>query len=143
MFPVLEDLKKEWGNKILGIKEHSPRRFYVAVKPADVAELFRFLFEKKGARLSTVSGVDVRGGIEILYHMTFDREDKIISLRTLVPKPFPEIQSLAVFLPAINWIEREIHDLLGVKFRGHPDLRRLILSDDWPEGNYPLRRKEP
>jgi len=143
MFQTLEELKKELGNKILSIKEHSPKRFYVEVKPEDVPEFIRFLFDKQGARFSTASGIDVRDGIEILYHMTFDREGKIITVRTLVPKPFPEIESLANFLPAANWIEREIYDLLGVKFRGHPDFRRLLLSDDWPEGVYPLRRKEP
>ena len=40
----------------------------------------------------------------------------------------------------MNWIEREISELLGIKFKNHPDMRRLLLSDEWPEGVYPLRR---
>jgi Ni,Fe-hydrogenase III component G len=64
----------------------------------------------------------------------------IVSLRTLVEKPFLKMQSVATFLPAANWIEREIHEMLGVDFIGHPDLRRLLLPDDWPEGEYPYRR---
>jgi NADH-quinone oxidoreductase subunit C len=42
--------------------------------------------------------------------------------------------------PAAEWIEREMWELLGIKFLGHPDLRHLLLSDDWPEDNFPLRR---
>jgi Ni,Fe-hydrogenase III component G len=41
---------------------------------------------------------------------------------------------------AAEWIEREIHDILGIDFKNHPNLKRLILFDDWPEGVYPLRK---
>ena len=54
--------------------------------------------------------------------------------------PNPEIDSLAPLFEAANWVEREIHELLGINFRGHPDMRRLLLSDDWPQGVYPLRQ---
>jgi len=50
------------------------------------------------------------------------------------------MDSVANVVPAANWIEREMHDLLGVNFPGHPDMRRLILDDSWPEGVYPLRK---
>ena len=43
-------------------------------------------------------------------------------------------------IPGAEWIEREMHDILGITFRNHPNMRRLILSDDWPEGVYPLRK---
>jgi formate hydrogenlyase subunit 5 len=43
-------------------------------------------------------------------------------------------------MPAAEWIEREIQDLLGIRFDGHPNPKRLILADDWPEGVYPLRK---
>jgi Ni,Fe-hydrogenase III large subunit len=47
---------------------------------------------------------------------------------------------VAPVVPAVHWDEREIHDLLGLEPRGHPDLRRLALHDDWPAGRYPLRK---
>jgi Ni,Fe-hydrogenase III component G len=53
----------------------------------------------------------------------------------------PAIESIAPFLPGAEWIEREVHDELGIDFKNHPDLRRLILADDWPEGVYPLRKE--
>ena len=86
------------------------------------------------------SGLDTRHHFEILYHFTFDSIDLIVSLRVVLPKDKPEIASLAPVLEGANWIEREITEMLGINFIGHPDMRRLLLPDDWPEGVYPLRR---
>ena len=47
-----------------------------------------------------------------------------------------------VLIPGAEWIEREMHDLYGINFKNHPRLERLILADDWPEGNYPLRKEK-
>ena len=47
---------------------------------------------------------------------------------------------MAACTEAAEWIEREMWELLGISFRDHPDLRHLVLQDDWPEGKYPLRR---
>jgi NADH-quinone oxidoreductase subunit C len=50
------------------------------------------------------------------------------------------LESIAEICPAAEWIEREIWELLGVEFEGHPDLRHLLLDDNWPADDYPLRR---
>ena len=60
--------------------------------------------------------------------------------RSQLDRDNPEIDSLAQVFHGANWIEREMHELLGIKFRGHPNLKRLLLSDQWPEGVYPLRQ---
>lgn len=138
---VLERIRERFGEKA-DIFERSKKRVYVTVPKEEAPRLCRMLFEECGGRLVTATGVDTRPGIEVIYHFCFDEIGVIISVRTLARKPFPELESLGAFLPAAQWIEREIHDLLGVNFKGHPDLRRLILPDDWPEGEYPLRRKE-
>ena len=62
------------------------------------------------------------------------------SIRTRLDREAPEIESIAKICPAAEWIEREIWELLGIQFRNHPDLRHLLLDEDWPEGKYPLRR---
>ncbi len=67
----------------------------------------------------------------------------LVTIRTWGMKPNPEIDSVAQLFPGANFIEREMYDLLGIRFRNHPDPRRLILADDWPEGVYPLRRDYP
>ena len=63
-----------------------------------------------------------------------------ISVRTLLERDHPEIESITSVCPAAEWIERELWELLGVQVRNHPDLRHLLLRDDWPAGKYPLRR---
>jgi len=105
-----------------------------------VVTLLRELIENEGARLATVTGIDVRDGTELLYHLPFDADHYVATLKVLVPRTTDTMESITPWLPAAEFIEREIHDLLGVNFSGHPRMERLILSDDWPEGVYPLRR---
>jgi len=134
-----------FGKKITGVVDHNDRRTYITVAPENVPAVSRFMFADCGGRLCTVTGIDTRGGIEILYHFMFPKDRRVITLKTLVKKPELSIESIGTFMPAAIWIERELHDILGVTFTGHPDPRRLIMADDWPEGVYPLRRdfKEP
>ncbi|HID56095.1 TPA: NADH-quinone oxidoreductase subunit C [Candidatus Poribacteria bacterium] len=138
---ILERIKRDFKDRV-EIWERSPKRIYITVDKTDAKPLCQMLFQEFGARFITASGVDTRSGIEILYHFSLDKLGMVVSVRSLSEKPFPEFESLTSFLPASQWIEREIHELLGVNFKGHPDLRKLILPDDWPEGEYPLRRKE-
>lgn len=129
------------GDQLLETERPLRNRAYVRVAPDNIASAVKVVFEQCGGRLATVSGIDTRDGIEILYHFPFDMDGVVVTLKTMVPKPLPEIDSVAPILPAAEWIERELHDLLGVSFRNHPRLERLILADDWPEGVYPLRRE--
>ena len=78
--------------------------------------------------------------MEILYHFTVEDIDLVISLRVDLPKTKLEIDSLTPVFTAAQWIEREMHELLGINFVGHPDLKPLLLPEDWPEGVYPLRK---
>lgn len=77
--------------------------------------------------------------MEILYHFLIEDINLLISLRVKLDKSKLEIDSLANIIEATNWIEREMWELLGITFKGHPDMRKLLLSDDWPKGVYPLR----
>ena len=63
-----------------------------------------------------------------------------VILKAYLDEDNPEFPSIAAKLPAASWAEREVYDLLGLHPKGHPDLRRLILPEDWPEGVYPLRK---
>ena len=79
--------------------------------------------------------------MEILYHFTFEDINLVMSFRVrLADKTRLEIDSLFPLFKGADWIEREMHELLGINFIGHPNLKRLLLPDDWPEGVYPLRR---
>ncbi len=142
---IVTDITTTFGPNVTDVYEHNDRRIYITVDAGSIPKVCRNLYEEHGGRLATMTGTDIRGGIEILYHFMFPAEHRLITVRTLVKKPSPEIESIGVFYPAAIWIERELYDILGVTFTGHPDMRRLLMADDWPEGVYPLRRefKEP
>lgn len=142
---ALTAIREKFGGAIIDEFVKNDRRVYVMVHKEDVPAVCRCMYEELGGRLAIATGADTRSGIDILYHFMFPGDHQLITVKTTVKKPSPEIESIAAFLPAANWIEREIYDLLGVKFTGHPDPRRILMADDWPQEVYPLRRgfKEP
>ena len=137
---IVKQIKDQFKDKV-DIFEKSKKRVYVTVAKPDAKEVVRFLFKDLGARMSIATGIDTRAGIEILYHMALDKHDVMMTVKTIAEKPNPEIQSVTDFLPGAEWIEREVHEMLGVNFIGHPNLERLLLPDDWPEGVYPYRKQ--
>ena len=119
------------------------KRVYVDVPPEHMLEANRILFDEFRARLATATGRDTRDRIEVLYHYCLDALNAVVTIRTWGMKPNPEVDSVGQLIPGALFIEREMYDLLGIRFRNHPDPRRLILSDDWPSGVFPLRRDYP
>ncbi len=89
---------------------------------------------------SMITGIDLGDKIELIYHLWSDKLNKYILVRVKVEESKPNIPSLTKIIPGITLYEREVHDLLGVNFEGHPKLERLVLPDDWPENLYPLRK---
>jgi Ni,Fe-hydrogenase III component G len=136
---VLNSFKEKFKDDIIDVFDKSPKRVYIEIKPESIIKVAQYTFRDLGARFNIASGVDVREYLEILYHFTIEDINLLVSLRVKLPKSKPEIDSLAPYIEATNWIEREMFDLLGINFKGHPDLRKILLSEDWPEGVYPLR----
>ena len=64
-----------------------------------------------------------------------------LSLRITVEKKNPNVPTITDIIPGAILYEREVHDLFGVTFEGHPDLARLILPEKWPQDIYPLRKE--
>ena len=128
------------GDHAVAFETRADNRVYVEIRPETVVEAARLMFEEIGARLQIATGIDSGTGIEVMYHWALDEEDCVVTVWVTVPYDDLQLSSIADFCPAAEWIEREIWELLGVDFIGHPDLRHLLLSDDWPEGNYPLRK---
>ena len=137
---VLGDLRKKFKDDIVEILDERSKKVYIEIKQESLVKVASYIFKDLKARFNTASGVDVRNHMEILYHFLIEDINLLISLRVKLQKPKLEIDSLSLIFEGSSWIEREIHEILGINFRGHPDLRRLLLPDDWPEGVYPLRR---
>ena len=137
---ITSSLQTALGDHLLGLDERSPRRIYVEISPQGILEATRLMIGDLGARFQTATGADRPDAIEVLYHWALDHQACVLTLRTLLNRGRPEIESIAPLCPAAEWIEREIWELLGIRFTNHPDLRHLLLGDDWPKGKYPLRR---
>ena len=139
---VREKVKGKLGAKIIDWHQHSGRRFYILIRPADIKEVARILFKDLGLRFATASGQDTPAGLEILYHFSSDETGEIFSVRVIIEdKKNPQIDSIATLFSGAEWIEREMWELLGIKFIGHPNLKHLLLIDDWPKDDYPLRHE--
>ena len=78
---------------------------------------------------------------EINYHHVSMARRERLRLKVRVDGANPVVETVTNIWPTANWHEREVFDLLGVRFEGHPDLRRILMPDDW-EG-YPLRKDYP
>jgi Ni,Fe-hydrogenase III component G len=137
---IISDLKTRFKDDIIQIYEKSRSRVYIDIHPQSIVNVGKYMFKDLGARFNIASGVDTRTNIEILYHFTLEPIDLLVSFRVKLDKNKPEIDSLVNEFHAANWIEREMHELLGINFKGHPNLKRLLLSDQWPDGVYPLRQ---
>jgi len=121
--------------------EYNARRLYIRIPRERLTEAAKLLHLECGMRLCICTGIDTRDGFEVLYHFSEDKTGIIYTLKVLAPKDDPSIESQAAWFPAADWIEREMHELLGIDFPGHPNLTPLLTSDtDWDKSKYPLRR---
>jgi len=139
MFETAVDrLKNNLADAILELRMPRPRKAYILLKPERHRDAISLLLKKvEDTELSTITGVDLGNEIELNYHMACAGT---VTLKTRVPKEKPVTQTITDILPGANLYEREVFDLLGVVFEGHPNLERLLLPEIWPQGNYPLRR---
>jgi len=137
---LVEKLRSVLGDRFQKYSTRNERRAYVYIRRDGIRDCVRVLFDQFGARLSTISAVDRNFKFDVLYHFTLDQQGLVASICVSTPKQAASLDSVTDILPAANWIEREIQELFGIKFVGHPSPGKLLTSDDWPENEYPLRR---
>ncbi|MDI6655216.1 MAG: NADH-quinone oxidoreductase subunit C, partial [Candidatus Hydrothermarchaeota archaeon] len=114
-------------------------RLWAAVKKEALLEVCRYLKENQGfEHLSSVSGVDYADRFEVVYHLWSYSKKKLLSLKVPLPKHDPTLGSITSIWKAANWHERETYDMFGIIFKGHPNLTRILLPEDF-EG-YPFRK---
>jgi NADH-quinone oxidoreductase subunit C len=115
---------------------------YLAVPPTTLVELCRYLrFDPPLSFdfLSFVTSVDWKTHFEIVYYLVSTLHKHKLVLKVKVEdRANPEVPTISTIWPAADWQEREMFDLMGIKFQGHYNLRRILLPEDW-EG-YPLRK---
>lgn len=97
----------------------------------------RFLRDQLGFDLlACISGVDMLDHLETVYHVRSITRQQLLQLKVRIDHEKPEVDSVVSVWPTANWLERETYDMYGIRFAGHPDLRRMLLDDEF-EG-YPL-----
>lgn len=157
---IVARLEQQFGPKIKAKKLDVPEPFIV-VDAVDLVDVCRSLRDDSALRfdlLNCISGVDYfepdpkkapKAGfephLEVVYHLhSFTHRHRFV-LKVNMPRwkdnrqgDLPEVPSVTSIWAAAEWHEREVYDLCGVWFTDHPDLRRILLSEDWV--GYPLRK---
>jgi membrane-bound hydrogenase subunit beta len=116
------------------------RRIFADVPADRFPEIFDYAVkELKFCILATITGLDEGVTLGIIYHLA--RENGImLNLHTSLPKEQPVMKTVTSYFPAADAYEREMIDLLGIQITGLPEGSRYPLTDDWPQGQYPLRK---
>jgi Ni,Fe-hydrogenase III component G len=134
----------EIRDKLIDIEQANDDRIFLPCEAENSYDVCKFLFEDLPLRFVIITGIDSDDCFEVLYHFSNDETGHVVTVKAFIrDRENPSIESISPFLPGAEWIEREVHDILGIEFKNHPNMRRLILNDDWPEGVYPLRKACP
>ena len=140
---IVDELKEKFGQKIVEAKVQKPRRIFMTIDSSSLIDVADYLANEKGFKhVSTISGLDLGKELGVIYHLIEESDIAItLSLRANVTKENPKLPTLVKVIPGSVLYEREVHDLYGVVFTGHPDLSPLVLPEKWPSGVYPLRKE--
>lgn len=115
---------------------------YVVVAAESIVDVCRWLRddpEMKFDLCSSISGTDDTKDFWVVYHLySVPKNQRVVVKVKAEPRTDPVVPSVASVWKAADWHEREAYDMYGIRFEGHPDLRRILLPEDWP--GYPLRK---
>jgi NADH-quinone oxidoreductase subunit C len=156
----IDRLKRDLGDRISGAKLEAIDP-WIEVTPAGLPDVARYLRDQPDLRfdfLSCISGVDYfekdpkkaekagwKPHLEVVYHLWSVPHKKSLVVKVMLPRwkndvpgEIPEVPSVSDIWSTANWHEREVYDLSGVRFVGHPGLRRILCPEDWV--GHPLRK---
>lgn len=143
---VLNSIKKRFDGVIQRVDVPADNRLYLYVQPEMIKEICRFVFRDLDARYVISIGMDDRQHSDsfiVAHDFSFDRLNVLASIMVNLPASQPRVDCISDVVPAANWAEREMRDLLGIESVGCPNPKRLVLPDGWPEGVHPLRKDVP
>ena len=140
---IYADLSKKFGDKVIEFMEEGTHNPTVVIDPTSVAKMVTYLKDDERFQfdsLMNLAGNDPDGESElsVIYHLYSTELKHYITLKVFTSRENPKVDSIAEIHRTADWHEREAFDLYGINFEGHPNLKRILLEDDW-EG-YPLRK---
>ncbi len=110
----------------------------------EVMKLMRDDLDLSFDYLSDLTAVDYYGKeprFDLVYHLTSSEDGSIVRLKVHLSSNNPVVRSVTAIYPSANWYEREVYDMFGIVFDGHPDLRRILMPEGWK--GHPLRKDYP
>lgn len=146
MTTTLETLQSQFGTKVLETGENRMGQPVAIISRDSLIEIMTFLRDdanqdyKLLCDLTAVDGYQVSPRFTVVYQLRSLTHHAIVTLKVKVDAN-ESIPSVSGIYPTANWLEREVYDLMGITFEGHPDLRRIVTPDHW-EG-HPLRKDYP
>jgi NADH-quinone oxidoreductase subunit C len=139
---IHDALKSRFGDAVLEAKLEGAPDPFIKIAPERIREVALYLRDDPAMRFDTLcllTGMDYTGGkLGVVYHCASIALGHKIVLKVDLPLDNPHVPSVESVWKTANWHEREAFDMIGILFDGHPDLRRILMPDDW-EG-YPLRK---
>ncbi|MBM4329955.1 MAG: NADH-quinone oxidoreductase subunit C [Deltaproteobacteria bacterium] len=139
-------VQKKFLESVLGASSFRGENTLI-LRVEDILPICRFLHDDPELSydyLTDLCGVDFYPSeprFEVIYHLCAMKTRSRLRLKTSLPGTAPHLTSVVSVWKGADWMEREVFDMFGIKFDGHPDLRRILLTPDW-EG-YPLRKDYP
>jgi NADH-quinone oxidoreductase subunit C/D len=149
MQPLIETLMTKFPEAVLCVEADTARSEVTVQVAADrILDVARFLHDAPEAsfdHLTDICSVDYpedRQRFEVVYHLHSLTYHRRIRLKARVSEEEPTIASVTGIWKGAEFLEREVYDMMGISFAGHPDLRRILLPEDYAEG-FPLRKDFP
>ena len=145
--PSVAALRARFGSAIVHHEVMAGDEHVVYVQPARILEVLGWLRDEPSERydfLKDLTAVDYGGGrpLQVVYELWSIPNRRGLRVKAELTLDALEIDSATGLWQAANWLEREVYDMFGIRFRGHPDLRRILMPDTYAEG-YPLRKDFP
>lgn len=152
---IADTLKAQFPDEVLDIIEHHDQ-VGVLLRPGRIVPILRWLRDTDSLRMNhlrALCGVDNKRRktsyperFEVVYQLYSTSLRHEIRLRVLLPETDAHVESAVSLWPGVNWLEREVFDMFGIRFDNHPNMKRVLLPDDW-EGHpllkeYPLKGKK-
>lgn len=148
MEEIIEKLKENFGKAVIEIGRNYSD-YFTYIEKNKLKDIIKFLKDNNFEFLMDLFGIDYlnypqrsfKERFEVIYNLYSLSRNQRIFIKVLVDEKHPEIDSITELYDAANWYEREVYDMYGIKFIGHPNLKRILMYEEF-EG-YPLRKDYP
>ncbi len=147
---IAKMIEEKFAGQVLETTTHAGQ-VSVTVKREMITDICRYLHDEPSLRMDHLADLtavdysaypgDAGPRFEVVYNLISTVHRHRVRLKVRLPEEDPTIDTVSQIWNTANWHERETYDLMGIKFAGHPDLRRILLPEDW-EG-HPLRKEYP